>query len=119
MPVSDEMAVVLWALLVVATGVGILLASALLGPRRRRGVKLDPYECGVPLFQDARDRFPVRFYLMAIVFILFDIEIVFLLPWAILFRQLGSAGLADVLIFVAVLGVGYVYIWKKGVIDWE
>jgi NADH-quinone oxidoreductase subunit A len=116
---SDEKAVALWALLVMLTGGGIILASALLGPRRRRGAKLDPYECGVPLFQDARDRFPVRFYLMAIVFILFDIEIVFLLPWAILFRQLGAAGLLDVLVFVAVLGVGYVYIWKKGVIDWE
>jgi NADH-quinone oxidoreductase subunit A len=117
--VSDAWAIVTWSLLVFLTGTGIVLVSSLLGPRRTHTAKQGPYECGVPLFQDARNRFPVRFYLMAIVFILFDIEIVFLLPWAMLFRELGIAGLVDVLLFIAVLGAGYVYIWKKGVIDWK
>ncbi len=118
-PVTDEQSIAIWALLVTATGVGMLVMAALLGPRRRRAVKFDPYECGMPLFQDARERFPVHFYLMAIVFILFDIEIVFLLPWAMLYRQLSWPGLIEALIFVVVLGFGYLYIWKRRVIDWD
>ena len=116
---SDEKAVALWALLVVMTGGGIILVSALLGPRRRRGAKLAPYECGVPLFQDARDRFPVRFYLMAIVFILFDIEIVYLYPLAVQLEALGWFGLGELLTFVGILGVAYVYVWRKGALNWH
>jgi NADH-quinone oxidoreductase subunit A len=116
---SDEKAILVWSVLVLATGVGILVLSALFGPRRKRPTKMDPYECGVPIFQDARERFPIRFYLMAIVFILFDIEVVFILPWAMMYRQLGVAGLVEVLVFIAVLGAGYIYIWKRRVIDWE
>ncbi len=116
---SDEMAIVVWGAIVAATGVGMLVLKMLLGPRRRRAAKFSPYECGMPLFQDARERFPVHFYLMAIVFILFDLEIVFLLPWALLYRQLALPGLIEVLVFIGVLGVGYVYIWKRKIIDWE
>lgn len=116
---SVEAAAALWGALIVATGLGILGISALLGPRRRRAAKMDPYECGMPVLQDARERFPVRFYLMAIVFILFDIEMVFLLPWAILYRTLGWEGLVEALLFIAVLGLGFLYIWRRRVIDWD
>jgi NADH-quinone oxidoreductase subunit A len=117
--VSDAQAFGFWTALTVATGVAILVASLALGPRRRHASKLDPYECGVPLFQDARQRFSVQFYLMALAFLLFDIEIVFLLPWALVYRRLGAAGVWTILIFVGVLGVGYLYIWKRRVIDWD
>jgi NADH-quinone oxidoreductase subunit A len=116
---GTEAAIVLWIALIAATGIGMLAASVLCGPRRRRAAKLDPYECGVPLFQDSRERFPVRFYLMAIVFILFDVETVFLLPWAVRYQALGVAGLVEILLFMGVLGVGYVYLWRRGVLDWE
>lgn len=115
---SSEAAVALWGALIVATGVAILILSALVGPRRSRPEKFDPYECGVPLLQDARERFSVHFYLMAILFILFDIEMVFLLPWALLHRTLGVAGFVEILVFMAVLGFGFVYIWRRGVLDW-
>jgi NADH-quinone oxidoreductase subunit A len=117
--VSDILSLGVWAALVVALGLSILLLSALLGPRRRRSAKYETYECGVPLFQDARQRFPARFYLMAIVFLLFDIEVVFLLPWVLLYRTLAVEGLVEILVFMAVLGIGYVYVWKRRVIDWE
>jgi len=117
--VDDAVSVALWAVLVVLTGIGMLLAASLLGPRRSRPVKADPYECGVPLFQDARERVSVHFYLMSILFLLFDVEIVFLLPWAILCRELSIHGLVSIGAFVAVLGTGYVYIWKRRLLDWE
>lgn len=116
---SDETAVVIWSGLILATGLGLLVLSALCGPRRRRTAKLDPYECGSPPFQDARERFSVRFYLMALVFILFDVETVFLLPWAIHYRALGARGLLEILVFIGVLAVGFLYVWRRGVIDWE
>jgi len=104
--------------------VGSLTASAviprLLGIRRPNKVKTEAYECGVPELQPgARGRFSVRFYLVAILFILFDIETVFLIPWAATYKMLGLAALIEVLAFIGILVVAYVYVWKRGALEWE
>ena len=93
--------------------------SRFLGPRNANMTKTSPYECGVPPVGTARERFPVRFYLVAMLFILFDIEVVFLYPWARLFRELGVVGFVEMALFVLVLLVGLVYAWRKGALEWE
>ena len=107
--------------LIVATGIGIalILIGNLLGPRRPTLEKLSPYECGFEAFEDARMKFDVRYYLVAILFILFDLEIAFLFPWAVSLKEVGSVGFAAVVIFLAILVVGFVYEWKKGALNWE
>jgi len=102
----------------VGFGVFTVFVSQWLGPKVRTAEKLAPYECGVPPVGDARDRMSVRFYLVAMVFLLFDIEVAFLYPWAMALRDLGWAGYIQVLLFTAVLAAGYVYIWRKGILDW-
>ncbi|NJM40621.1 MAG: NAD(P)H-quinone oxidoreductase subunit 3 [Anaerolineae bacterium] len=110
-------------LLIVATGLAclIVLISVLFGPRRRanNATKLKPYESGMNAIGPGQRRFPVRFYLIAVLFILFDIEVIFFYPWAIAFRQLGLFGFIEMLIFVAILLAGYIWIWKKGALEWE
>ena len=93
--------------------------SLSLGPRRPSARKLSPYESGIVPIGVAQRRLPVKFYLIAVLFILFDIEIIFLVPWAVTFRHLGLFGLAEVFVFVAILVVGYIWIWKKGALEWE
>ena len=97
----------------------ILLASGLVGWRRPNRAKQEPYECGMHPSGDAREPFSVKFYLVAMLFIIFDIEIVFLYPWAVVFRHLGAFGLLEMGLFVAVLLVGLVYAWKKGGLEWD
>jgi NADH-quinone oxidoreductase subunit A len=105
---------------VVAVIVGaIILLSTLLGPRKRGKVKDSPFECGFQPFQLPTDRFYIRFYLIAMLFILFDIEVVFLFPWAVVFKTLSWSGFWSILIFIFVLGAGYVYAWRKGAFQWE
>ena len=101
-----------------AFGLGSIILSSLLGPRKPTPEKLAPYECGMPPVGDARERQSVKFYLVAMIFLLFDIEIAFLYPWALAFRDLGWAGFFQILTFFAILFVGYVYVWRKGVLDW-
>ena len=91
----------------------------LLGPQRSTPLKGDAFECGNPPSGSARERFPVRFYLTAILFIVFDVEVVFLYPWAVVFRQLGWFGFAEMLIFVTVLAIALAYVWRKGALEWE
>ena len=107
--------------LIVSTGIGIalLVLGTLLGPRRPDGEKLSPYECGFEAFEDARMRFDVRYYLIAILFIAFDLEIAFVFPWAIIFRSLGPAGLYEMAVFLGLLVLGFIYVWKKGALEWE
>jgi NADH-quinone oxidoreductase subunit A len=107
--------------LIVATGIGIALIviGNILGPRRPNPEKLSPYECGFAAFEDARMRFDVRYYLIAILFIAFDLEIAFVFPWALVFRQLGVFGLVEMGIFLGLLLLGFVYVWKKGALEWE
>ena len=95
------------------------ILSMSLGPKRPTARKLSPYESGITPIGAAQRRLPVKFYLIAVLFILFDIEVVFLLPWAVTFRQLGLFGLVEVFIFFAVLLIGFVWIWKKGALEWE
>lgn len=96
----------------------MILLSGVLGPRNPTPEKEAPYECGMPAVGDARERHSVRFYLVAMVFLLFDIEVAFLYPWAVALRDLGWTGLLQIATFFLVLLVGYVYIWRKGVLDW-
>lgn len=93
--------------------------SVSLGPRRPTARKLTPYESGITPIGPAQRRLSVKFYLIAVLFILFDIEVIFLLPWAVTLRELGFFGLAEVLVFVAILVVGYIWVWKKGAFEWE
>ena len=95
-----------------------VVLSNYLGPRKPTPEKSAPYECGMPPVGDARDRQSVRFYLVAMIFLLFDIEIAFLYPWALALRDLGWAGLGQVALFAGVLVFGYVYVWRKGALDW-
>ena len=107
--------------LVVAIGFagGTILLSSLIVPQRRNRVKMSPYECGVEPVGTARERFSVKFYLVAVLFILFDIEAVFLYPWAVSFRQLGLYGLIEMVLFILILLVGYVYLLKKRALEWD
>jgi NADH-quinone oxidoreductase subunit A len=102
--------------LLVALGWG---ASTALGVNRPDSEKLSPYECGFEAFEDARMKFDVRYYLVAILFILFDLEIAFLFPWAVTLNEIGFFGFASMMIFLAILVVGFVYEWKKGALEWE
>ncbi len=98
---------------------GSIVLSALLGPRRPTSEKLSPYECGVEPVGTARDRFSVKFYLVAMLFIIFDMEIVFLYPWAVVYKQLRVFGLASMGTFLLILLVGFFYVWKKGGLEWD
>jgi len=109
----------IYALLVAATGAFLVTASGILGPRSRRLEKESPYECGVPLLGGSRERFSIKFYLVAILFVLFDIETVFLIPWAIVYRSLGLFGLVEMLLFMALLLFGFVYAWRRGGLEWD
>jgi NADH-quinone oxidoreductase subunit A len=108
-------------LIILATGLGGLVVGLghLFGPRRPTVRKSLPYESGMTPIGPGARRMPIHFYLVAVLFILFDIEVVFFLPWAITFRKLGLYGLIQMLVFVGILLVGYVYAWKKGALEWE
>ena len=112
----------LGVVIMIALGVGfagvMIGLSLLLGPKNPTPEKLAPYECGMPAVGDARERHSVKFYLVAMIFLLFDIEIAFLYPWALALRDLGWFGFAQILTFFLILTVGYVYVWRKGVLDW-
>ncbi|HNV85307.1 MAG TPA: NADH-quinone oxidoreductase subunit A [Arenimonas sp.] len=100
-------------------GISLMVLGSLLGPQRPSSEKLSPYECGFEAFEDARMQFDIRYYLIAILFIAFDLEIAFVFPWAIIFRSLGMVGLVEMGIFMGLLVLGFVYIWKKGALEWE
>lgn len=95
-----------------------LLIAKLLRPANPSKTKLMPYECGITPFDDARGRYTVRFYIIAILFVIFDVETIFLFPWAVQFKALGLFGLVEMLVFLAILVVGYVWVWKKGALEW-
>src|SRR6195256_5934624 len=97
----------------------MVAAGTVLGPHRPDSEKLSPYECGFEAFEDARMKFDVRYYLVAILFILFDLEIAFLFPWAIVLREIGPFGFLAMVVFLLILVVGFVYEWKKGALEWD
>jgi NADH-quinone oxidoreductase subunit A len=103
----------------IALGVVLLLVGGILGPSRPDSEKLSPYECGFEAFEDTRTKFDVRYYLVAILFIIFDLEIAFFIPWALVLDKLGTVGLVAMVLFVLELVVGFIFAWKKGALEWE
>jgi NADH-quinone oxidoreductase subunit A len=105
---------------VVATGFALftLVFSSLLHPEKYNKVKLEPYECGIEPTSDARDRYSIRYYLVAMLFVIFDVETVFMFPWAVIFNKLMLFGLIEMIVFIFILVVGYYYAWKKGALEW-
>ncbi|MGR3221331.1 MAG: NADH-quinone oxidoreductase subunit A [Candidatus Anammoxibacter sp.] len=99
--------------------VGTVVASSFIGKRKSHAEKLSTYECGAEPIGSARVRFPIKFYIIAMVFIVFDIELVFLYPWAVVFKSLRMFGFIEMGVFILILGVCYFYIWKRGVFEWE
>jgi NADH-quinone oxidoreductase subunit A len=113
-----------FAILIMAFVAGVIPAlflgvSRFLGPSKPSATKAEPFECGNPATGTAWGRFSVKFYLTAILFIVFDVEVVFLYPWAILFRRLGMFGFVEMLVFVAILTLGLAYVWRKGALEWD
>ncbi len=119
MDLSQYLPVILFILVGSLVGIGPIVLGKLLGPSRPNAEKLSPYECGFDAFEDARIKFDVRYYLVAILFILFDLEIAFLFPWAAAYQEIGLVGFWSVMIFLGILVVGFIYEWKKGALDWE
>jgi NADH-quinone oxidoreductase subunit A len=111
--------VLLFILVGLGVGVAPMVLGRILGPHRPDSAKLSPYECGFEAFEDARMKFDVRYYLVAILFILFDLEIAFLFPWAVVLKEIGTFGFVSMLIFLAILVVGFIYEWMKGALEWE
>ncbi len=111
--------ILLFVLVGLAVGVGPMAVGWLLSPSRPDPEKMSTYECGFEAFEDARMKFDVRFYLVAILFILFDLEIAFLFPWAVVLEEIGAFGFWAMVIFLAILVVGFAYEWMKGALEWE
>jgi len=110
---------VLVALLAVLIPGLLLVVSGLLGPKRSERSKGDPYECGIPQPEPPRHPIPVKYYLVAVLFLLFDVEGVFLYPWAVVYRRLGLFGLVEMGVFLALLAAGLLYVWKRGALEWN
>ena len=125
MNLDQYLPVLLFILVGIGVGVVPLALGYILGPNRPDPAKNSPYECGFEAFEDARMKFDVRYYLIAILFILFDLEVAFLVPWATIFKEIVGTeslkwfGFVEMLVFITILVVGYVYAWAKGALDWE
>ena len=119
MSLEQYLPVLLFILVGLGVGVAPQLIGYFLGPQKPDAAKNSPYECGFEAFEDARIKFDVRYYLVAILFILFDLEIAFLFPWAVSLNDIGLTGFVAMMIFLGILVVGFVYEWKKGALDWE
>jgi len=119
MSLEQYLPVLLFILVGLAIGVAPQDIGFILGPNRPDPAKNSPYECGFEAFEDARMKFDVRYYLIAILFILFDLEIAFLFPWAVALKEIGWIGFIDMMIFLAILVLGFAYMWIKGALDWE
>jgi len=116
---SSYAPILIHLLIVVALSAAMILISWLIGERRPTRGKQTPYECGVLPTGDARQPFAVKFYLVAMLFILFDVEAIFLFPWAVVYRDLGMSGFIEMFLYILILLAGYVYLWKKGALDWK
>jgi NADH-quinone oxidoreductase subunit A len=119
MNLSAYYPILLFILVGLLVGGGVMVVGRVMGPNRPDNQKLSPYECGFEAFEDARMKFDVRYYLVAILFILFDLEIAFLFPWAVAYRSIGLIGFWAMMVFLAILVVGFIYEWTKGALDWE
>lgn len=110
----------IFVFILVALGLAcvMLIVAALVHPKRYSKVKLEPYECGIEPITDARDRYNVRYYLVAMLFVIFDVETVFLFPWAVIMDELLLFGLIEMMVFLLILVIGYAYAWRKGALEW-
>ena len=115
---GEYLPILLFLAVAATVGVALMVLGGLLGNNRPTAEKLAPYECGMPAVGDARERHSVKFYLVAMIFLLFDIEVAFLYPFAMALRELGWVGFVQILVFFLLLVGGYVYVWRKGVLDW-
>ncbi|CAE6699910.1 MAG: NADH-quinone oxidoreductase subunit A [Nitrospira sp.] len=111
--------ILIFIVIAFAFGAVQILLGRIVRPSRPYRAKLAPYESGSPLFSDAKVQFPIRYYIIAMLFVIFDIEIVFMFPWAVAFKKLGLVGLAEMVVFIAILIVGFWYAWKKGALEWD
>ena len=111
--------ILVFILVGLAVGLGPILLGKIVSPNRPDSKKNSPYECGFEAFEDARMKFDVRYYLVAILFILFDLEIAFLFPWAVVLKEIGLFGFVAMLVFLGILVVGFIYEWMKGALEWE
>lgn len=116
---AEYLPTLLFLIVASVIGVALLVVGNTLGPKRPTAAKLSPYESGFEAFTDARMQFDVRYYLIAIQFIIFDLEVIFIVPWATVFRELGVVGLIEMGIFASMLLLGFIYVWKKGALEWE
>jgi NADH-quinone oxidoreductase subunit A len=116
---SNYLPVLIFVVISLAIAVIVIVLGYVLGTRHPDSEKLSPYECGFESFEDARMKFDVRYYLVAILFIIFDLEIAFLFPWAIVLDQIGLFGFASMAVFLGILVIGFIYEWKKGALEWE
>jgi NADH-quinone oxidoreductase subunit A len=117
--ISDYIPLLVFVIIAALISGALLIAPFLVAYRAPDSEKLSPYECGFPPFDDARMRFDARFYLVSLLFIIFDLEVAFLFPWAIVFHDIGALGFWSMMIFLAVLTIGFVYEWKKGALEWD
>lgn len=116
---SNYLPVLILLILAIANGIGILILGYFVRPRRPYPQKLTPYESGIPPIGEPRYRFSVRFYIIAMLFVVFDVEAVFLYPWAVAYDKIGLYGFIEMVIFIFILLIGYIYAWKKGALTWE
>lgn len=115
---ANYVPIALFVLIAIGFAIVTLLIAGLVRPSRRHPVKLEPYECGIEPVTDARDRYSIRYYLIAMLFVIFDVETVFLFPWAVMMDRLLLFGFIEMLVFLFILIVGYAYAWKKGALEW-
>ena len=116
---QEYLSILIFIFVALSLSVGFIVLNFLLSPKKPDSEKLSAYECGFEPFDDSRMTFDIRFYLVAILFIIFDLEIAFLFPWAISLGNIGSLGFWSMMIFLFILGIGFVYEWKKGALDWD
>jgi len=116
---TDYYPIAVFIAVVTFLGIIVITLGHLFGPRRPTKIKSAPYESGMTPIGPGTRQMPVRFYIMAMLFIIFDIEVIFLFPWAVIFKELGVFGLIEVIIFILLLLVGFIYVWKKGALEWE
>jgi NADH-quinone oxidoreductase subunit A len=116
---SSYFPIILFFIIALLFGIVTLLSGSLIRPSRPSEEKLSPYECGNPPFMDSRSRVFIRYYLVAVLFVLFDLEAVFLYPWAVVYDKIGLYGLTEMILFVAILLIGYAYAWRKGAFEWD
>ena len=116
---KDYFSIILFLLISLILSCGFILLNFIFSPKKPDPEKLSPYECGFEPFNDSRMEFDIRFYLVAILFIIFDLEIAFLFPWAVSLGKIGVFGFVSMMIFLSILTIGFIYEWKKGALDWE